>query len=349
MKTIINCPFNAISAKPTSHRGSQGMMYYDMIKRQGIDITFNAGGKITEYNDYDAFYVYHGNDYNVDQKTVNLFGGLQQYPYVDNVVAWSQFLGKVYSIGIKFPPYHKMLEEKFAGAQKSNKPIDPRWKNVNLENIKRIYETAEVIKYPGLTDKIVVGDSHAICMYRPGWTVNSIPFKTLNGIINLGLETTLTDFPNISELEFYFGNIDIRHHLCRLEGSHIENAKQLAARYVKAVEALPYDVLRIYEPLPIEDESRKLPKTGWHKGQPFHGTWQQRNECREVMRDEIDRLTTRAELVKWTDYLLNSSGQLDFKYMEKPGNIHLARSFYPHWTGIEKQEETTHTLNSFFA
>lgn len=345
MSAIINCPFIPISIKPTSHRGSQGVIYADMLAQTGVDITINAAGKITDYSPYDTLYVYHGNDFT---GSVNLFGGMKAFPYVENTAAFSQFPGKVYSLAIDFPAYHQILGERISHYQENNKEMQAAWLEVDLENLERMYNEAETIKYPNLTDKIVVGDSHATCMYRPGWTINSIPFKTLNGILNSGLETTLEDFPKISDLEFYFGNIDIRHHLCRIDGSYVDNTKELAARYVQAVEALPYDSLSIYEPLPIEHPSRKLPKTGYYKGQPFYGTWEQRNECREIFRDEIDRLTSKAKLICWTDHLLNGAGELSFDAMEKPGSVHLSRASYPHWTGIDNPEPVTNTLDSFF-
>jgi hypothetical protein len=210
-----------------------------------------------------------------------------------------------------------------------------------------MYDTAEFIKYPKLTDKIVIGDSHAICMYRPDWVVNSVPFKTLNGALNTGFKEFIEDAAPINtfnKVELYFGNIDIRHHLCRIEGNHIDNAKELASRYIQAAENLPIDDVSIYELLPIEDESRKLPKSGYYKGKPFWGTWEQRNSARIAFYETLKEKAKRVKIIKWTDYLLNRDGQLDFKNMEMPHSIHLSRSSYPHWTG----EEKPNTLEDFF-
>jgi len=346
-KGIIDCPFISMSDKPTSHRGSQGVIYMDMIKQTGVDMTGNFSGKISDLNEYDTLYVYHGNDFTGG---VNLFGGMKSFPYVENTRNFSKFKGKVVSLAIDFPPYHEILEKRINHYLENDKELHPAWLEVDLKNLKRMYDEAITVKYPNLTNKIVVGDSHSICMYRPGWNVNSIPFKTLNGILNSGLESTLDDFSEISQLEFYFGNIDIRHHLCRIEGSHIQNTKDLVARYVKAVEALPYDDLGIYEPLLIEHPSRKLPKTGYYKGHPFYGTWEQRDECRKIFLDELDRLTSRAKVIRWTNHLANSQGELSFDAMEKPGSVHLSRAYYPHWTGIDKTPQRAEShLESFFS
>ena len=49
-------------------------------------------------------------------------------------------------------------------------------------------------------------------------------------------------------------------------------------------------------------------------------------------------------IIRWTKYLYNDEGKLDFKYMEKPQSIHLSREFYPYWNGIEAAG-----LEEFFA
>ena len=63
-------------------------------------------------------------------------------------------------------------------------------------------------------------------MYRPDWVVNSVPFKTLNGALKTGFEEFIEDAAPINtfnKVEMYFGNIDVRHHLCRIEGDYLEN------------------------------------------------------------------------------------------------------------------------------
>ena len=336
-KAILNAPFIPVATRMASHRGAQGAIYADMIKQTGVDITINFSGKIEDHNQYDEMYVYHGNDWSGG---MNVFGGVKGFPYVANTRNFSKFKGKVYSLAIDFPPYHEMIQERIDKANEKGNEIQPEWLEVDIDNLKRMYETAETIKHPMMTDKLVIGDSHSICMYRPGWTINSVPFKTLNGALNDDLLTYLDGFGNIEELECYFGNIDVRHHLCRIEGNHVQNAIDLAERYITAVEALPINKVSIYELLPIEDISRKLPKSGYYKDQPFWGTWEERNECRLAFREHLEKRSTITKIIRWVDPLMNKKGQLDFDYMEKPQSIHLSRASYPHWTGEEKNETT---------
>tara|TARA_B100000676_G_scaffold275385_1_gene295495 strand:+ start:3161 stop:4198 length:1038 start_codon:yes stop_codon:yes gene_type:complete len=344
MKAIMNCPFIPIATRVQSHRGALGVIYADQLKQTGVDVEINWAGKIEDHNQFDEMYVYHGSDWTGG---LNFFGGVAGFPYVENTRNFSQFKGKVYSLEIPFPPYHEMIKERIDRAMEKGTAILDAWKDVDLDNLKRMHDTAEVIKYPKVTRNLVIGDSHSICMYRPEWTVNSVPFKTLNGAINSGLHTFIEDVGKIEDfdkLEVYFGNIDVRHHLCRIGDNVDENVKDLAKRYVEAVEAVDIKEVYIYELLPIEDESRKLPKSGFYKNKPFWGTWEQRNRCRLLFRDYIEQFATRAKIIRWTDYLLNKEGQLDFKHMEMPHSIHLSRGSYPHWTG----EEKPNTLEEFF-
>jgi len=333
MRNIINCPFIPIAKRPGSHRGAQGVIYGDMIKEKYGHCDINYGGEIEDHNDYDSLWVYHGSDWSGG---INMFGGVYGFPYVKNTVNFSQFKGKVYSIGIDFPPYHQMVKSKLDSAKKE---VQPEWHDVNLENLERMFEEAERIDYPNQTKSLVVGDSHSICMYRPGWTVNSVPFKTLNGALNEGLESFIK-IKTEGSVEFYFGNIDIRHHVCRLEGGWEKNVTDLAERYVTEVKNLSVPG-RIYELLPIENESRKIPKSGFYNGKPFSGTWEERNNARKLFNEIIHDSGLG---IKWTNYLLNQKGELDFAYMEKPQSIHLSREYYPYWNGMEDNN----TLEDFF-
>ena len=338
MKALVTAPFIPIVPRLASHRSAQGVIYADQIRQAGeydvVDINW-AGNAHEDHNDYDAVYVYWGSDWTGG---LNLFGGVQSFPYAWNIRNFSKFKGKVYSLAVDFPNIDEMIEERILNAASKKKEIQPEWLEVDIQNLKRMRLESTRVRFPHITDKVVIGDSHSICMHRPEWTVNSVPFKTLNGALSLGLNTFIEEFTSIdkvSSAEFYFGNIDVRHHLCRLEGDSFTNTMSLALRYVEAVEMLPIKDVAIYELLPLENESRKLPKTGYYKGKPFWGTWAQRAEVRHTFNQAVEKATRRAKFIRWTDYLLNAKNELDFKFMEKPHSIHLSREFYPHWNGID--------------
>ena len=340
MTAIVTAPFIPIAKNLSSHRAAQGVIYADQLKQAGRNVVVNMSLDLyhEDHNKFDEMYVYHGNDWGGH---LNLFGGLKEFPHVDNFVNFSKFKGKVYSLAIDFPDYYDQLKHKVDLANGKGKEIDKRWNEVDWDNVKRMevesvtVDTNQLVKY----DRAAMGDSHAICMYRPGWMINSVPFKTLHGALKMGLKSF---FPSnevkFRELEFYFGNIDVRHHLLRQPDPR-EAVRTLVAEYFRQAEELAEETnasVTLYELLPIENERRHIPKTGWYEKTPFYGSWLDRNEIRLFFRDECrKRVSSRVKLFEWVDGMTNTAGELDFKYMEKPQSVHLSREFYPHWQGWE--------------
>jgi hypothetical protein len=340
MRGLVSTPFIPISKNMSSHRAAQGVIYADQLKRAGYDITVNMSLDLyhEDFNKFDILYVYHGNDWG---GSLNLFGGLKEFPHVDNFVNFSKFKGPIVSLNMEFPNYYEQLMHKFDVLKSKNKEYDKRWDEVDFDNILRMEKTATVINTNSLKmyDKVAIGDSHAICMYRPGWLINSIPFKTLHGALNIGLENLLPyDNIDYKEIEFYFGNIDVRHHFLRQENPE-QSVKDLVTKYFEQAHALADKykaTIKLYELLPIENERRAIPKTGWFNKTPFYGSWKERNQIRLLFKEECKKhVTKHVQFFEWTSGLINQLGELDFKYMEKPKSVHLSREFYPHWQGLE--------------
>ena len=334
MKCLVAAPFIPIASKLHSHRGAQGVIYADQLARAGKDVTANMPGPryVDDFNAFDELYVYHGNDW---ANKINLFGGLKAFPYTYNFINFTKFKKKVYSLVVDFPNLAEMLEARVKNSIAEGKEVEELWKEADWDNLRRMHAEATTINPNDLVkyDKISIGDSHAICMYRPGWSNISIPYRTLYGALKLGLHTFVPD-GKYTEIEFYFGNIDVRHHLCRQE--HPEAAARAVAReYIKQAREISdkYGArVQLYELLPIENESRPIPKSGWYKDTPFYGSWKDRVRVRAAF---IDELAKTDLLYRWTDGFLNEAGELDFKYMEKPQSVHLSREYYPHWQGLE--------------
>lgn len=342
MKTLITSPFTHISSNIHSHRAAQAAIYANQLEETGFDVHLDRTGDIhPDINSFEEIYVYHGNDWG---GSLNLFGGMKNYGGINNLIRYSQFKGTVYSLWIDHPKYSEMLEPRMKGE------IHPDWAKVDWENLKRIEQTAKTIKQLAATNRVVTGDSHAICMYRPGWFVNSVPFKTLHGALSQGLSSFIGSEHEIAE--FYFGNIDVRHHLCRRPRPE-ESTRNLANRYYEQLSQLDLAKVYAYELLPIENESRALPKTGYYKGTPFYGDWASRETVRLIFKDEMKKLCAQGSVnfIEWTDYLKNDKGELDFEHMEKPKSVHLSRNSYPHWQGRKWSGLSEHkpsTLEDFF-
>lgn len=325
MSILVTSPFTHVSSNIASHRAAQAAIYAEQLtQRHGVHVHLDRTGDLApSVHDFKDVYVYHGNDWG---GSLNLFGGMKNYGGIDNLIRYSQIRGRVYSLWIDHPKYSEMLESRMKG------DIHPDWNKVDWENLKRIENTAITIKEIENVNRVVAGDSHAICMYRPGWHVNSVPFKTLHGALKEGLDTFIR--PHHRTAEFYFGNIDVRHHLMRQPNPE-EATRALANRYHTALASLDLDEVSAYELLPIENESRALPKTGYYKGTPFYGDWASRETVRLIFKDEMKKLCAHSKVnfIEWVDYLMNDKGELDFAHMEKPKSVHLSRASYPHWQG----------------
>ena len=338
MRGLVACPFNVMSKSMDSHRAAQGVIYADQLNESGRSVDVCMSGHLykEDWNKYDTLYVYHGNDWG---GSLNLFGGLQNYSGIYNFVNFSKFKGKVYSLVIDMVDYFAIMKEKLDKAKEKGQEYNSEWNEIDWDNLKRICDTAEVIDPNDLhpRKRISIGDSHAICMYRPGWQNISVPFKTLHGALKEGLDSFIPQ-GSYTDIEFYFGNIDVRHHLCRQDNPE-EATKILARKYIEQARAVceTYGAnVKLYELLPIENPSRKIPKTGWHKGAPFCGDWVSRNAVRKIFRQELRLHNSNAvSLYEWVGEMINNQGELDFEYMEKPQSVHLSRRWYPHWQGYE--------------
>jgi hypothetical protein len=343
MKKLVTSPFTHVSSNIHSHRAAQAAIYANQLEETGYDVHLDRTGNIhPDINSFDEIFVYHGNDWG---GSLNLFGGMKNYGNIDNLIRYSQFKGTVTSLWIDHPKYSEML------LSRMKDDVNPDWDYVDWENLKRIENTAKTLKQITPTTRVVAGDSHAICMYRPGWFVNSVPFKTLHGALKEGLSSFIQPHHEIAE--FYFGNIDVRHHLMR-QSNPEEATRDLAKRYYEQLSQLDLAKVYAYELLPIENESRALPKTGYYKGTPFYGDWASRETLRLIFKDEMRNLCAQGSVnfIEWVDYLKNDKGELDFEHMEKPKSVHLSRNSYPHWQGRKwsgLSENKPSTIEDFFA
>lgn len=317
-----------------------------MLKEDGWDLVANISGEhyISDFNQFDSLIVYHGNDFT---GTTNLFGGLAKFPYIHNFVNFSKFRNHyagylksgIYSLMIDMPDYAGMIKTLMDRPSSQGK-VNPEWLEADFDNLKLMQERSITVK-PKPRDKVVAGDSHTTCMYRPGWDVNAVIYKTLYGALKTGLEQYVSfrrPLDQLKEIEFYFGNIDVRHHLCR-QPDPLEATRELARRYYAAVADLEFDgEKRVYELLPVENERRSLPKTGYYEGTPFFGAWKDRDDCRQLFRDTLlrcEKETGDVKVVLWVDkyLIINEAGELDFRSMEQPHSVHLSRASYPWWNG----------------
>ncbi|MEM4261309.1 MAG: hypothetical protein QXG00_08750, partial [Candidatus Woesearchaeota archaeon] len=140
---------------------------------------------------------------------------------------------------------------------------------------------------------------------------------------------------NLTHITCYYGNIDIRHHLCR-EDNPKQKLTSLLNEYEKQIKELNIPNVELVAPLPIEDESRRLPKTGYFKGSPFYGSREQRQELQKEMQNQLSEicLKNKWSLFTWPEEWYQLDGITFMKtYMESPKSVHLAPCYhrYNYW------------------
>lgn len=322
-------PNGSISESDFSHRSAWVKM---RLSQMGIQADLQP--KPEELEAYDEVVVYLGMEW---QGQLNLFGGACK-ENAERLMA----LTKAKKLSF--------LDEKVdLGTICSVRPgKDDGWTFSAWPELTEACRKAEVLHQPLVEcSRLVIGDSHALSQYMPGSGIMRHDFKTLHGALEKGLYDFLP--PNITKGEFdtftwYFGNIDIRHHLMRQENPQ-HAAVELVDAYVREVEQVRSQLGGHHEIvawLPIEDESRKIPSTGFYKGKPFFGTRQERSYLREMMMSVLHQAqqTGRIDSVyEWPAWFCDNDGKLKFEVMEKPQSVHLAwyyrREVLDNWPGKE--------------
>jgi hypothetical protein len=184
----------------------------------------------------------------------------------------------------------------------------------------KLYDTHEYFDVIPLPDKnnLVVGDSHSISVWQDdSYTLCRNDGKTLYGFLKE--KRNLTHYNNII---FYFGNIDVRFHLAR-QSNPIEATKELFTKYCEY--ASKYNATLV-ELLPIEDESRKIPKSGMYKGKPFYGSIELRKEIRKTANKIM--FDSEIPMLTWPSFFTDEKGNLKFEVMEPKQSVHIRPKYY---------------------
>jgi hypothetical protein len=256
---------------------------------------FNANllSHVDNWEEYDQLIIYHGP--NFKEGSYNVIGGITIEVLI-RAKKLSQFKGII-----------KTLD----GFQLNDFSIK---RKINLYNDFTIIEKIEL----PFMENMVIGDSHSLSVWpNENYGISRNDGKTLFGFLKLEKDLSLH-----SHVILYFGNIDIRFHLCR-QLDPINATKELFTRYVEY--AKKYNCTLV-ELLPIEDESRKLPASGLYKGKPFYGSIDQRKQIREIA-NEIIR-NSGLDYLSWPDEFLDEKGNLKFDVMEPKQSVHLRPSYY---------------------
>ena len=300
-----------VGATLNSQGGGYGLIQTKMLWDNHPHDTVDVNPPPSMWGNYDLLYICEG--VNFVEGTFNIPGGPQPL-HTEKMKAIAEFKGELrYSNSIfDFNKFNQRL--KVEGTFPETNTIS--WYNTFLAH--------------GLVSrKGVVGDSHALSVWKPGHSLDFTAGRTLHGFLKR--ETVEEINSRFDEVILYFGNIDLRFHLMRQENP--KNATiDLFTRYVEFAQQLKKATL--VELLPVEHESRKIPGTGLYKKKAFFGATAERIELRELANDIINN--SGLEIIRWPKEWVDEVGIKMLDILEMKQSVHLRPKHYPYLTEITK-------------
>ncbi len=297
---MITGVFQKITRKPWSHTHGWTQSWSENL---GVPINYDN-------EPVEEIFVDHGVNFG---GSLNLFGGYEQK--LEDRIKAALKAEKVWSLDIDMPDYAGMLAARKDGPDAYLLALLYEWQS-KAKTLRSID-----LALPWLT----IGDSHSAAWAPHNSMVVKENGKTLFGQVRDGfpyVREHLEKCPWLQGVTMVFGNIDIRHHICRLG----VDWRDLYREWKRFGDSLGVKV-EYSVPWPVEHAGRKLPKTGWYKGHPFWGSQEERSDLvlqiRQFMNDE-GMLTVSYP----KDWLLMEPEEYARERMERPQSVHLSPQFY---------------------
>ncbi len=234
---------------------------------------------------------------------LNLFGGVSD-ELVDRIIEMIDCPGELYSLDIDMPDYDGML----------------RKRGVTITGLKERLERAITLKQSNFHNKYkVFGDSHATA-FAPK---NSHIIRNNGMTLYRALEDNL--IPEDTDL-VVLGSIDIRHHIGRQKDLSIVDLANRLAMFV-------FDNnISVAAPVPIEYEARKIPQTGFYKGQPFTGKRHERLAWTFLFINTLIDLGVNVVSPPMEWYTMDPEDYAK-EYMELNSSVHISPRHYRRYGG----------------
>ena len=300
-----------VGATLNSQGGGYGLIQTKMLWDNHPHDTVDVNPPPSTWGNYDLLYICEG--VNFVAGSFNVPGGPQPL-HTEKMKAIAEFKGEL---------------------RYSNSIFDFNKFNQRLKIEATFPETHRVSFYNtflahGLeSKKAVIGDSHALSVWKPQHTLDFTAGRTLHGFLKRESVEQINN--RFDEVTLYFGNIDLRFHLMRQENPQQATA-DLFNRYVEFAKQLKKATL--VELLPVEHESRKIPGTGLYKKQPFFGTREERMQVREIANEIINN--SGLEVIQWPSEWIDTDGTKMLDILEMKQSVHLRPKHYPYLTEITK-------------
>ena len=307
-----------LSPKLSSHKSGWAFHLANQLTHAGYTNVEVITDTETEWSDFDVMLLEHGMEF---KGNFNIFGGANDDLYYQITRMFAQGI-KLYSLHHDMPCVGTLIEKRLKTGSELFKTLESR-----IDEAKKICSQIPRVDRIEKTFCLCFGDSHSFSQYTPGFQTDRHDGLTLFGTLRRGIRTYVPSY--IQSLRVYLGNIDIRHHLMRQDNPS-KSLKTMMEEYEQQLIDLEIDNIDVVQALPIENESRPLPKTGFYKDTPFFGTWAERTALVKEFNQLVEAMCNRNGWKTWkhSDVFLNSFGELTFDVMEKPKSVHIAREFY---------------------
>ena len=297
---MITGTFNKIPRKKNSHGYGWARTWAENLN---VGINHDA-------DPVEILYLDHGVNFG---GSINLFGGFDEKlkQRVDNFL----LADKVYSLDIDMPEYGNML------AKRKDCP-DKDW----CARVQDKCDGAQTMLSTDLdTDWLTIGDSHTAAFAPEGSMVIKTNGLTLNGMIKNNFQYVrdhMAKCNNLQGITLVFGNIDLRHHICRLGVDY----RDMWIELKRFGDSLPIPV-EYAVPWPIEFEGRKLPKTGYYKGQPFWGSYYERSQALAGIIETMDMISMN-KIMYPNEWLMMNPEVYAKEKMEGTSSVHISPECY---------------------
>jgi hypothetical protein len=300
-----------VGATLNSQGGGYGLIQTKMLWDNHPHDTVDVNPPPSTWGNYDLLYICEG--VNFVAGSFNVPGGPQPL-HTEKMKAIAEFKGELrYSNSIfDFNKFNQRLK------------IEATFPETN-----RIAFYNTFLAHGLESRKAVIGDSHALSVWKPQHTLDFTAGRTLHGFLRRESVEQINN--RFDETTLYFGNIDLRFHLMRQENPQQATA-DLFNRYVKFAREL--NKATLVELLPVEHESRKIPGTGLYKKQPFFGTREERMQLREIANEIINN--SGLEVIQWPSEWIDADGTKMLDILEMKQSVHLRPKYYPYLTQITK-------------
>ena len=291
-----------VGSTTNSQGGGYGLIATKMVKDFFPEDQIDVNVSPEKWQDYDTLFVCEG--VNFVPGSYNVPGGPQNLHY-EKMKAIGNYQGPVKFINNEFD---------FEGFNKRLKIEDL---NFPVGNFVDLFKS-----YGKQTRKCVIGDSHALSVWRPKFALDFTPGRTLHGFLKRNTPEEINE--KYDEVVLYFANIDLRFHLMRQE-KPFSATVDLFTRYVEFARQL--NNVTLVNLLPVEHESRKIPGTGLYKKQPFFGTRSERMELWETANKIMNE--SGLKTIQWPEDWIDEDGTKMLDILEMKQSVHLRPKNYP--------------------